>query len=61
MTELDTATLERFLWNVNLNNVENVYCIPFYRSSTKRLVILYPESQVTSIQRLSGYNYDAGH
>ena len=26
----------------------------------KKLVTLYPESQVTSIQRLSGYNYDAG-
>ena len=25
----------------------------------KKLVTLNPESQVTSIQRLSGYNYDA--
>ena len=30
MTELNAATLEGFLCNVNLNNVENVYCIPFY-------------------------------
>ena len=26
----------------------------------KKLVTLYPESQVTSIQRLLGYSYDAG-
>ena len=26
----------------------------------KKLVTLYPESQVTGIQRVSGYNYDAG-
>ena len=26
----------------------------------KKIATPYPESQVTSIQRLSGYNYDAG-
>ena len=40
-----------------------MYIVHSFIERCKKLVTLYPESQVTkkvSVQRLSGYNYDAG-
>ena len=37
-----------------------MYIVYSFIEQCKKLATLYPESQVTSIQRLSGYNYDAG-
>ena len=37
-----------------------MYILYSFMSNAKKFVTLYPESQVTGIQRLSGYHYDAG-